>query len=145
LIFVISRPVLVSVVVGSSYQDGRGGQTYRTSRILLHPGYVSGPNVYDIGVVRTISRIQFGSTVQPIPIAGPEYIGVNVPGVFTGFGFVGYGAILPRQADRLQKMYTTTISNADCRERYSVTHRGEFVVDQKLCVVSGARTSVCGG
>lgn len=106
---------------------------------------MSGPNVYDIAVVRTVDRIQFGSTVQPIPLGSSEYIGVNVPGVFTGFGFIGYGAILPRRADRLQKMNTTTISNDDCKERYSVTHRGEFIVDQKLCVVSGPRTSVCGG
>ncbi|KAG5669743.1 hypothetical protein PVAND_000037 [Polypedilum vanderplanki] len=145
LIFFISQPVLVSVVVGSSYRDGRNGQSYRTSRIFLHPDYVPGPNVYDIAVVRTISRIQFSLYVQPISLAGPEYIGVNIPGVFVGFGFIGYGAILPRQADRLQKMYTTTISNDDCKERYSATHRGEFVVDQKICVVSGPRTSVCGG
>jgi hypothetical protein len=141
----MSQPFLVSVVVGSSYRDGRGGQTYRTSRILLHPNYVSGPEFYDVAVVRTISRIQFSLTVQPISLAGFEYIEANVSGVFTGFGSVGYGPLFPRLADRLQKMYTTTISNNECTERYSVTHRGDFVVDHKLCVVSGPRTSVCGG
>lgn len=112
--------------------------------MFLHPGFVPGPNVNDVAVIRTISRFQFGRLIQPISLSN-NFIGVGVPGTFVGWGYVGYGAILPQRADRLQKMYTTTLSNEDCRERYSVTHRAEFVVDQKLCVVSGPRTSVCGG
>lgn len=135
---------MVSVIVGSSYRSGVGGERYRAARMFLHPDYVPGPNVYDVAIVRTVTRIQFGRLVQPIPLSN-EFIGVDVPGVFVGWGFVGYNAILPQRADILQKMYTRSIGNDDCRERYSVTHRGEFVVDQKLCVVSGPRTSVCGG
>lgn len=141
----LAQPFLVSAVVGSSYRDGRGGITYRASRLFLHPEYQPGPNVNDVAVVRTMNRISFNRIVQPIFLHESSYIGVGIPGVFTGWGFIGYGAILPRRADVLQKMYTTTIGNADCQERYNVTHRGEFVVDQKLCVVSGPRTSVCGG
>lgn len=114
-------------------------------RLFLHPGFVPGPNVNDVAVIRTITRFELGRLVQPISLSNDNLIGVGVPRVFTGWGYVGYGAILPQRADRLQKMYTTTLSNVDCHERYSVTHRAEFVVDQKLCVISGPRTSVCGG
>lgn len=114
-------------------------------RLFLHPGFVPGPNVNDVAVIRTITRFELGRLVQPISLSNDNLIGVGVPGVFTGWGYVVYGAILPQRADRLQKMYTTTLSNVDCHERYSVTHRAEFVVDQKLCVISGPRTSVCGG
>ncbi|XP_070495323.1 chymotrypsin-2-like [Chironomus tepperi] len=145
LIFRISQPALVFVVVGTAYRDGTNGTRYRSARILLHPDYVPGPNVYDIGIVNTVRAIEYGPLVQPIPLATDEYIGVGVPGVFTGWGFIGYGGILPRRAVTMQKMYTRTISNDDCRERYSVTHRGDYIYDQKLCVVSGPRTSVCGG
>lgn len=119
--------------------------TYRTSRIFLHPGYVSGPELYDVAVLRTLRRIEFGPLVQPIPLNTDEFIGVGVPGVFTGWGAIGYGPIFQRPASTLQKMHTITISNDDCRERYSVTDRGNYIFDQKLCIVSGPRTSVCGG
>jgi Trypsin len=140
----LAIPLSVSVVVGSSYRNGEGGQRYLAGRIIHHPDYIPGPNVYDIAIVRTISRITFNSLVRPIQLA-ENFIGVGATGTFVGWGFVGYGAILPRIANVLQRMNITTIANDDCKQRYSVTHRGEFVVDQKLCVVSGPRTSVCGG
>lgn len=144
LLSVLSQPALVTVFVGTSYRSGEGGQQHRALRLFLHPDYIPGPNVYDVAIVRTISRIEFGRLVQPIALSSGR-IGVGVPGTFVGWGFVGYNAIFPQRANKLQKMYTKTISNEDCKERYSVTHRGEFIVDQKLCVVSGPRTSVCGG
>jgi kallikrein 8 (neuropsin/ovasin) len=111
----------------------------------MHPDYVSGPNFYDVAVIRT-ARMTFGELVQPIALSN-HHVGVGVEGVFTGWGFVGYGPFLPRRADLLQKMNTRTISNEQCREMYSVTRRAQFVVDQKLCILSieGPRTTVCGG
>ena len=82
--------------------------------------------------------------MQPIPLSN-ENIGVGVEGSFAGWGFVGYGPVLPRRATILQKMPFRTISNDQCRDMYSVTHRGQFVVDQKICILSGPRQSVCGG
>ena len=61
------------------------------------------------------------------------------------WGSIGYGPIFQRPAVTLQKMYTRSISNDDCRERFSITDRGGDIFDQKLCIVSGPRTSVCGG
>lgn len=147
LIGEVSRPFLVSAVVGSSYRNGRGGQTHRALRLLLHPDFLAGPFTSDVAIIRTSSRIEFSRFVQPIQLAGSEYVGVDVQGVFTGWGTIGYGPILPRLADQLQKMYTTTISNEQCKEMYSVTHRGDYVVHESLCIVSisGSRTSVCQG
>lgn len=112
----------------------------------MHPDYVMGPNIYDVAIIRTVSRISFGSLVQPIALS-TETLGVGVEGIFTGWGFVGYGGVLPIRADLLQKMNVTTISNEQCREMYSDSHRAEFVVDQKVCILSttSSRTSVCGG
>jgi hypothetical protein len=143
LLGVLSRPFLVAAIVGSSYRDGRGGTTYRALRLFSHPDFVYPPYVNDVAVIRTVTAIQFGLNVQPIFLAGAEHIGVNVPGVFTGYGVSGYGPILVRWPDQLQKMYTRTIANDECRERYKVTDRYDWVVDQKLCVVSTPRTSVC--
>lgn len=139
----VSRPVLVSVVVGTSHRRGEGGTRHTALRIFMHPDYVPGPNVYDIAVIRTATPIRFTPLVQPISMSNAN-IGVGETGVFTGWGFIGYG-ILPRRADLLQRMDFRTISNEQCKEMYSVTHRGEYVVDQKLCILSGQRTSVCGG
>lgn len=113
---------------------------------MLHPDYVSGPNIYDVAVIRTATRMTFGALVQPIPLAR-SFVQAGTEGVFTGWGFIGYGFPFMRRADLLQKMYVRTITNEQCKEMYSVTHRGEFVVDQKLCILAlaGPRTSVCGG
>lgn len=129
--------------MGSSYRRGQGGTRHSAVRIILHPEYVPGPNVYDVAVIRTLTRFVFSERVQPIPL-NRDYIPEGTLGVFTGWGFVGQG-ILPRVATQLQKMNIRTISNEQCAEMYSVTHRGDYVFDQKLCILSGQRTSVCGG
>lgn len=143
LIARVSLPFAVTVVVGSSYRQGQGGTRHSAARIILHPDYVPGPNVYDVAVIRTLTRFVFSNVVQPIPLSS-RYIPEGTLGVFTGWGFVGQG-ILPRRAELLQKMNIRTISNEQCAEMYSVTHRGDYVFDQKLCILSGQRTSVCGG
>ncbi|KAG5669744.1 hypothetical protein PVAND_000038 [Polypedilum vanderplanki] len=143
LLGVLSRPFLVTATVGSSYRNGRDGQSYRALRLFSHPDFVYPPYVNDIAIIRTTTRIQLSSFVQPIPLAGYDYIGINVSGIFTGFGVSGYGPILVRLPNQLQKMNTTTISNDECREKYKVTDRYDWVVDQKLCVISTPRTSVC--
>lgn len=109
----------------------------------MHPEFERDSLVFDVAVIRTVSRFTFGELVQPIALS-TAHIEAGAEGVFTGWGFIGYG-LLPRRADLLQKMYIRTISNEVCHEMYSVTHRGPFVVDQKLCILSGQRTSVCGG
>lgn len=130
-------------MVGSSHRSGAGGQRHRALRIFLHPDYIPGPNFYDIAIIRTATRFTFGENVQPIQLANRD-TGPGEVGVFTGWGFIGYG-LLPRRADILQKMNFRTIPNELCKEMYSVTHRGQYVVDQKICILSGPRTSVCGG
>lgn len=143
LIARISQPFAVTVVVGSSYRRGQGGSRHAAARIVLHPEYVAGPNIYDVAVIRTLTRFMFSNLVQPIPLSD-RYIPEGTLGVFTGWGAVSYG-ILPRRGELLQKMNFRTISNELCAEMYSVTHRGDYVFDQKLCILSGQRTSVCSG
>lgn len=139
----ISRPALVSVVVGSSHRRGEDGQRHSALRLFIHPEYMQTSLVNDVAVIRTISRIVFTDLVQPIQLRVAE-VEVGTEGIFVGWGADSYG-LLPRRADLLQQMNYRTISNEQCREMYSVTHRGDFVVDQKLCILSGPRTSVCSG
>lgn len=142
-VLINGRATGVSIVVGSSRRRGEGGTRYQSLRTFIHPGYVSGPLLNDVAVVRTVSRIIYGELVQPIAMSS-AFVGAAVEGVFAGWGADSYG-LMPRRADLLQRMDFRTISNEQCREMYSVTHRGQFVVDQKLCILSGPRTSVCSG
>jgi hypothetical protein len=112
-------------------------------RLFLHPQYDTETLQNDVAVIRTVSRIIFGDLVQPIPLSN-EVAGEGVEGTFTGWGFVSYG-ILPRRADLLQQMPYRTISNEQCSDMYRMTGHDWRVVDQKLCILSGFRQSVCGG
>lgn len=109
----------------------------------MHPQYDQESLVYDVAVIRTVTSFTFGELVKPIILSS-----LNIPagaeGVFTGWGFIGWG-FRPRRADLLQKMYIRTIPNELCSEMYNDTRHGQLVVDQKLCILSDRRTSVCGG
>lgn len=144
LIARISQPVAVTIIVGSSYRRGDGGQRHAALRIILHPNYDTSRLINDVAIVRTVGRITYGELVQPIALASQEYIEAGETGVFTGWGVSTY-RFLPRYTELLQKMYIRTISNDVCEEMYSITHRGPYVVEQKLCILSGPRTSVCSG
>jgi hypothetical protein len=143
LIMRVSRPFAVTVVVGSSYRSGEGGQRHSALRLFLHPQYNTNTLQNDVAVIRTASRIVFGDLVQPIPLSN-EFADSGLEGTFTGWGFVSYG-ILPRRADLLQKMPYLIISNDQCIEMYKQTGHYWRVFDQKLCIISGFRQSVCGG
>lgn len=87
-----SVPGSVSVFVGSSRRRAEGGRTYRALRVFLHPDYIYIPEPFeiynDVAVIRTISRIEFGLTVQPIPL-GAEPVPTASQVVATGWGLLG--------------------------------------------------------
>lgn len=82
-------PASVSVFVGSSRRDSQGGQTHRVLRFFKHPDYkqtrIPFFIVADIAVVRTISRINFGPLVQPIPL-GRQFVPSGFEVMLTGWG-----------------------------------------------------------
>lgn len=83
----------MSVSVGSSRRRGQGGVTHRAIRIFIHPEYeyVATPVFKlqnDIAMIRTLTRIMFGSTVQPIPI-GTANVQPASQVILTGWGLLG--------------------------------------------------------
>jgi hypothetical protein len=87
-----SIPGTFSVFVGSSHRRGEGGRTYRALRVIFHPDYVATPDPLfiqaDIAIVRTISRIEFGEFVRPVPL-GREYVPSGSEVLLTGWGLTG--------------------------------------------------------
>lgn len=121
---ITSRFQDVSVAVGSSHRSGNSGQRHTALRLCTHPDYVSGPNVYDVAIMWTTTRMVFSNVVQPISLSNVE-IGVGSEGIFTGWRFI-----------LLHNMLT-----------FNKWIFGQFLmfnVDQKICIFSGFRQSVCG-
>jgi hypothetical protein len=85
-------PGSFSVFVDSSNRRGEGGRTYRALRVIVHPDYVATPNPLliraDIAIIRTISRIEFGEFVQPIPL-GREFVPSGSEVLLIGWGLTG--------------------------------------------------------
>ena len=82
----------ITVIVGSSRRRGEGGITHRVIRTFVHPDYIWTREPFnlqnDVAVVRTLTRIRFGSLVQPIALGTVELLsGSQV--ILTGWGLTG--------------------------------------------------------
>lgn len=88
----IRNAATISVSVGSSRRRGQGGSTYRAVRATIHPEYIYTPDPFlmraDVAVIRTLTRIRFGSLVQPIPL-GVNAVTTAAQVVLTGWGLLG--------------------------------------------------------
>lgn len=78
--------------VGSSLRRGQGGASYRAREIYIHPDYkfdVEGDGIAaDLAVIRTITQIQFGPVVRPIPL-GTLFVPGGATTMLTGWGATG--------------------------------------------------------
>lgn len=85
---IINSPLIVSVNVGSSLRNGDNGRRYRVLRIFLHPEYNSTYITNDIAILRTLTSIVFGPTVQPLAI-GSAFVPPFQMATVTGWGLTG--------------------------------------------------------
>lgn len=89
-IFIELAP-LVSVFVGSTLRRGQsGGSSYRAREIYIHPeySYTDEAMIADLAVIRTITQIQFGPVVRPIPL-GTFFVPAGATTMLTGWGATG--------------------------------------------------------
>jgi trypsin len=88
----VIRTATLSVSVGSSRRWGQGGTTHRVLRVFIHPDYKLNREPFilknDVAVIRTITRIQFGPRVQPIPL-GTDFVSAGSQITATGWGLIG--------------------------------------------------------
>lgn len=82
----------VSVSVGGSRRWGQDGTRYRSLRVITHPDYryVEEPFELenDVAVIRTLRGIEFGPTVQIIPL-GVSQVPAGQVITATGWGLMG--------------------------------------------------------
>lgn len=92
-----NNPAAISVFVGSSWRGGQGGRSHGSLRIFIHPDYVLSGNPFkiqnDVAIIRTLSPIRFGRSVQPIQL-GTGFIPPGARVVLTGWGLVQEVTIL---------------------------------------------------
>lgn len=64
----------------------KGGedQTYLSEYMAVHKEY--GPGINDIGIVRVNRDIEFNDRVHPINLPSEDFVEVDHPAVFTGWG-----------------------------------------------------------
>lgn len=90
---IVNSPILVSVNVGSSLRNGDGGRRHRVLRIFSHPEYNVTTIVNDIAILRTLTTIVYGETVQPIAL-GETFVPPFQIATVTGWGLTGDVRIL---------------------------------------------------
>lgn len=77
----------LAVAVGS-HHISNDGQIYRLDQILIHPAYSLAELINDVGLLRTVNRIQFKiSLVQSISLR-KQIVGADIAAVTSGWGLV---------------------------------------------------------
>lgn len=85
---IINSPFAVAVNVGSSLRNGDNGRRYRVLRIFLHPEYNTTTLSNDVAILRTLTSIVFGPTVQPLAL-GSAFVPPFQIATLTGWGLTG--------------------------------------------------------
>jgi len=106
-----------------------GGSVHQSNLVINHADYDSSSLANDISLVRTGTPFAFGDNVAivPLDIAGTG-AGVNI--VLTGWGHTSWQG---SASNILQRQITTTLTNADCSNRFEGTGLGYHVIESKLC------------
>jgi trypsin len=104
-----------------------GGVTHTSSRIVGHPNYNPNTLRADVGVIQTATVMGFNANVGTVAL-GSTQVGAGVAAIITGWG----GTSGRGQSQLLQQLTHTTLTNADCRNRFPASYR-DYIVDQKLC------------
>jgi trypsin len=109
-----------------SVNHGSGGIIHFSSRIVIHPNFVSSTRHSNIGLVQTSGAFTFNINVQPIAL-GNTAVGAGVNAMFSGYHING----------PLAFFQTQTLTNADCRARLPTADR-DMVLDHFICTFSNS-------
>lgn len=123
----------VTVIVVGSISRTTGGTSYGVSRIVNHFDFDARDMEDDISLLETASAVVFSGTVQPATL-GSGFVGSGVNVVIVGFGQTANPGGL---AETLQWISAPTITNANCRSRFSIANAIR-VQDEHICTLSPA-------
>lgn len=73
------------VIVGGAHHRSKDGRIFRLDRIVNHPTFDWKNDRGDISLLRTVNKIQFGRTVQAIPLR-KQFVGEGVSAIVSGWG-----------------------------------------------------------
>ncbi|KAK9298644.1 hypothetical protein QLX08_008116 [Tetragonisca angustula] len=140
---VASGPYQFLVVFGTRDQSGIGYNFYNgpgiamfTTQAVLHPDYQV--TVNDIALLYMPQDIPFGFSIQPIALAGYNYVGesfANKMGIIIGWGKDGpYGT----GTNKLKYAILPIISNYDCSMYWAIT-------EKHICTSAAYHQDACQG
>lgn len=136
----IARTTGNTLVVLGAISRTTGGNTYTISRIINHPSYVAATLANDISLLETVSTVALTVAVVPADLASVFTAG-GVSVVASGWGQTSHPGSDP---EGLQFVPLTTLTNADCRSRFSVVNANR-VFDNKICTFTQTGQGTCIG
>lgn len=117
-----------------------GGTTFAISRIVNHPNYAAATLANDVSLLETVATITSTATIAPADLSS-TFIGGGVSAVASGWGQTSHPGTA---ATSLQFVPLTTLTNADCRSRFSVANANR-VFDNTLCTFTRQGEGTCVG
>lgn len=117
-----------TIIVMGAISRTTGGTTFGVSRIINHPSYSSTTLANDISVLETASNVAVTSTIAPATL-GSAFVGGGVSVVASGWGQTSHPG---SAAANLQFLNVQTLTNADCRSRFSAANAAR-VFDNTIC------------
>jgi trypsin len=136
----IGRTTANTIVVMGAISRTTGGTTFGTARIVNHPSYNSNTLANDISLIQTSANVATTSTIAPATL-GSAFVGGGVSVVASGWGQTSHPG---SAAANLQFVTLTTLTNADCRGRFSAGNAAR-VFDNTICTFTRAGQGTCMG
>jgi secreted trypsin-like serine protease len=127
---VLSAPA-TTIALGSVTRTA--GTAYAVSRIANHFDFDPTDMEDDISMLETATAVVFTAAIQPA-LLGTGTVGSGVTATLVGFGNTANPGSL---AATLQWFSAQTITNANCRSRFSITNANR-VDDDHICTLSPA-------
>ena len=115
-----------------------GGTTFGVSRIVNHPSYNSNTLANDISLLETSSNVATTGAIAPAAL-GSGFVGGGISVIASGWGQTSNPG---SAAANLQWVTLSTLTNADCRARFSVANAAR-VFDNTICTFTRAGQGTC--
>lgn len=128
-----------TVVVGSSFIDGRGGQILKVSTWKQHENYDesradTGGN--DIAMIKLASQINLnGETVKTIDLLECNHINAGTTATVAGWGAETTHS-WPTYSEQLQYLDVKIVSKSQCAESYKSATSTVVSLSRQICAVS---------
>lgn len=110
-----------------------GGTAHAISRIVNHPNYSSTTLANDISLLETSTAVATTANIAPA-VLGSAFVGGGVSVIATGWGQTAHPGTV---AANLQFASLSTLTNADCRSRFSAANAAR-VFDNTICTFTRA-------